>query len=140
VLLLEAGDDLGVFFLTSQVGVVVHEIIPSHRFVFGGLELQSGLHKRSSDNENSATEYDYVVVGSGAGGGPVAARLAMSSWSLLPDESSWSSGSRNNPISSVRIRWTGVAELEPMRPMAPSPWEFYTLEQARWGVALLTMP
>lgn len=30
--------------------------------------------------------------------------------------------------------------LEAMRPMAPSPWEFYTLEQALWGDALLTMP
>ena len=29
---------------------------------------------------------------------------------LLPDESSSSSDSRNNPISSARIRWTGAAE------------------------------
>ncbi|MBE7182699.1 MAG: GMC family oxidoreductase [Terriglobus roseus] len=32
---------------------------------------------------NSTAEYDYVIVGSGAGGGPLAARLALAGYSVL---------------------------------------------------------
>ena len=52
--------------------------------------------------EAQNTEYDYIVVGSGAGGGPLACRLAMAGFSTLLIESG-NDQSGPNPDSSLWI-------------------------------------
>ncbi|KAF4982527.1 hypothetical protein FZEAL_1866 [Fusarium zealandicum] len=54
-------------------------------------------HERSHDpfvgkRDTNATEYDYVVVGSGAGGGPVAANLAIAGYKVLLMDAGGDSG------------------------------------------------
>ncbi|KAF4990826.1 hypothetical protein FGRMN_8238 [Fusarium graminum] len=58
----------------------------------------SSEHQKPSHNpfigkrDTSATEYDYVVVGSGAGGGPVAANLAIAGYKVLLIDAGGDSG------------------------------------------------
>ena len=66
-------------------------VAKSHRRTFSDpsnrhQQAHSHVHRRqniTASATNVTSEYDYVVVGSGAGGGPVAARLALAGYSVL---------------------------------------------------------
>ncbi|KAJ9490161.1 hypothetical protein VN97_g3117 [Penicillium thymicola] len=75
------------------------------------------MHKRSSVNENFTTKYDYVIVGSGAGGGPVAARLAISGYKVLLLEAGDDQGNATQQI--VPALQLQSTEYEPMR------WDYF---------------
>jgi choline dehydrogenase-like flavoprotein len=72
-LLIEAGDDQGgleVELLPRLIGVVLDVKVPCQRFILRSCRGESG-------------GYEYIVVGSGAGGGPLAARLALAGHNTL---------------------------------------------------------
>jgi len=72
-------------------------------------------HKRASESGN--TVYDYVVVGSGPGGGPVAARLAIAGYKVLLIDAGDDQGNATKQIvPALQIQST---EYEPMR------WDYF---------------
>lgn len=60
-----------------------------------------------SDASSASTEYEYIVVGSGAGGGPLASRLALEGHSVLLIEAG--DDQSNNPNTTVPIFQTLVS-------------------------------
>ncbi|WZH45726.1 Choline dehydrogenase [Fusarium acuminatum] len=82
----------------------------------------SAKQKRShnpfvSESDASTTEYDYVVVGSGAGGGPVAANLAVAGYKVLLIDAGGDSG--DNWVEKVPALNLLSTEFEDTR------WNFY---------------
>ncbi|KKA25876.1 Aryl-alcohol oxidase [Rasamsonia emersonii CBS 393.64] len=73
----------------------------------------SHFHRRSNDT----TEYDYVIVGSGAGGGPLAARLALGGYKVLLIDAGDDEGNATQQI--VPALQLQATEYEPMR------WDFF---------------
>jgi choline dehydrogenase len=76
--------------------------------------------KRALDNSTSITaleDYEYVVVGSGAGGAPLAARLAMAGYKVLLVEAG--DDQTNTTEYNVPALHSVAAEYEPMR------WDFF---------------
>ncbi|KAJ5675771.1 CAZyme family AA3 [Penicillium macrosclerotiorum] len=76
--------------------------------------------KRSSDDASSGastTEYDYVVVGSGPGGGPLAARLAIAGYKvLLLDAGDDQGNATHQQVPALQLQST---EFEPMK------WDYF---------------
>lgn len=80
-------------------------------------------HARRADNET--TEYDYVVVGSGAGGGPLASRLAIAGHKVLLVEA----GDDQGDSYEYRVpAWQLNAQTVPS--MA---WDFYVQHYEDWA-------
>jgi choline dehydrogenase len=76
--------------------------------------------KRALDNSTSITaleDYEYVVVGSGAGGAPLAARLAIAGYKVLLVEAG--DDQTNTTQYNVPALHSVAAEYEPMR------WDFF---------------
>jgi choline dehydrogenase-like flavoprotein len=65
----------------------------------------------------TSSEYDYVVVGSGAGGGPLAARLAIAGYKVLLLDAGDDQGNATQQI--VPALQLQSTEYEPMR------WDYY---------------
>ncbi|OQE43387.1 hypothetical protein PENCOP_c003G05868 [Penicillium coprophilum] len=97
-----------VIALLSTLSVALASERPDHRY--------HDTHRRSSDNENSI-KYDYVVIGSGAGGGPVAARLAIAGYKVLLLEAGDDQGNATKQI--VPALQLQSTEYEPMR------WDYF---------------
>lgn len=72
-------------------------------------------HKRASEARTS--EYDYVVVGSGPGGGPLAARLAIAGYKVLLLDAGDDQGNATRQI--VPALQLQSTEYEPMR------WDYF---------------
>ncbi|KAJ5345721.1 CAZyme family AA3 [Penicillium brevicompactum] len=79
-----------------------------------------GAHKRASPKGNStasAPNYDYVVVGSGPGGGPLAARLAIAGYKVLILDAGDDQGNATRQmVPALQLQST---EYEPMR------WDYF---------------
>jgi choline dehydrogenase len=76
--------------------------------------------KRATDNVTTATtleDYEYVIVGSGAGGAPLAARLAMAGYKVLILEAG--DDQTNTTEYNVPALHSVAAEYEPMR------WDYF---------------
>ncbi|KAF7125863.1 hypothetical protein CNMCM5793_002156 [Aspergillus hiratsukae] len=72
-------------------------------------------HRRQATN--GTTEYDYIVVGSGAGGGPLAARLAIGGYKvLLLDAGDDQGDALRQQVPALQLQST---EYEPMR------WDYF---------------
>ncbi|KAJ5779133.1 hypothetical protein N7457_006853 [Penicillium paradoxum] len=77
-------------------------------------------HKRSPDNKTTTANnpnYDYVVVGSGPGGGPLAARLAIAGYKVLLLDAGDDQGNATQQI--VPALQLQSTEYEPMR------WDYF---------------
>ncbi|KAF9885755.1 hypothetical protein FE257_012337, partial [Aspergillus nanangensis] len=93
---------------------------------FGLLALLSSViasdhhhgHQRFHERQNfETTEYDYVIVGSGPGGGPLAARLAIAGFRVLVLEAGDDQGnSTTQQVPALQLQST---EYEPMR------WDYF---------------
>lgn len=80
---------------------------PDHRY--------HDAHRRASEASNP--EYDYVVVGSGPGGGPLAARLAIAGYKvLLLDAGDDQGNATRQMVPALQLQST---EYEPMR------WDYF---------------
>ncbi|KAJ5548957.1 hypothetical protein N7513_006191 [Penicillium frequentans] len=103
---------LGVLSALSLV--FASDYIPSHR--------SHDAHKRALNGTNTTTttnttEYDYVVVGSGPGGGPLAARLALAGYKvLLLDAGDDQGNATRQMVPALQLQST---EYEPMR------WDYF---------------
>ncbi|CAG8091108.1 unnamed protein product [Penicillium salamii] len=77
-------------------------------------------HKRAPGKENNATatpDYDYVVVGTGPGGGPLAARLAIAGYKVLILDAGDDQGNATRQmVPALQLQST---EYEPMR------WDYF---------------
>ncbi|CAG8221580.1 unnamed protein product [Penicillium salamii] len=77
-------------------------------------------HKRAPGNEKNATatpDYDYVVVGTGPGGGPLAARLAIAGYKVLILDAGDDQGNATRQmVPALQLQST---EYEPMR------WDYF---------------
>tara|TARA_R110002060_G_scaffold7523_3_gene11350 strand:- start:104 stop:406 length:303 start_codon:yes stop_codon:yes gene_type:complete len=78
-----------------------------------GITLTSALPAGEPRQASDAAEYEYIVVGSGAGGGPLASRLAMEGHSVLLIEAG--DDQSNNPNTTVPIFQTLVSGDEQLR-------------------------
>ncbi|KAJ5312062.1 hypothetical protein PENANT_c022G06703 [Penicillium antarcticum] len=74
-------------------------------------------YKRSSGDASTSSEYDYVVVGSGPGGGPLAARLAIAGYKVLLLDAGDDQGNATRQI--VPALQLQSTEYEPMR------WDYF---------------
>ncbi|KAL1969852.1 hypothetical protein VTN77DRAFT_7361 [Rasamsonia byssochlamydoides] len=99
-------------WLSSVSAVVASHHHEAHR------NLHHDFHRRSLNaTTNTTTEYDYVIVGSGAGGGPLAARLAMGGYKvLLIDAGDDQGNATQQQVPALQLQAT---EYEPMR------WDFF---------------
>ena len=69
----------------------------------------AGVLAQSANEANSTSQYEYIVVGSGAGGGPLACRLAMAGHSTLLIEAG---NDQNGNINiSVRVASAGSTKF-----------------------------
>lgn len=75
-------------------------------------------------NVTELEEYEYVIVGSGAGGGPLAARLAIAGAKVLLIEAGDDQGEA--PEQSVPAFYANAAEFAPMK------WDFYVRHYEDW--------
>ncbi|KAJ5138873.1 CAZyme family AA3 [Penicillium bovifimosum] len=74
-------------------------------------------YKRSNQTTTASPDYDYVVVGSGPGGGPLAARLAIAGFKvLLIDAGDDQGNATQQMVPALQLQST---EYEPMR------WDYY---------------
>lgn len=78
----------------------------------------------TNETEQSAVEFDYIVVGSGAGGGPLAARLALAGCRVLVIEAG--SDFSNQPATASPREVTEVPALHPVATEHPDlSWQFF---------------
>ncbi|KAF9475378.1 alcohol dehydrogenase [Pholiota conissans] len=97
--------------------------IPAH-----GAYLKRDLPDYTADNTAAASsQYDYIVVGSGPGGGPLAARLAQSGFSVLLIDAGKDHG--DDPIVQVPVFQGAASEY------APISWQFFVNHYADQTVA-----
>ncbi|KAJ5747012.1 uncharacterized protein N7511_008708 [Penicillium nucicola] len=103
-----------VAWLLSTVSVV---LASSH----GSTSRHRDSYRRSSTeqagNSTTSSEYDYVVVGSGPGGGPLAARLAIAGFKVLLLDAGDDQGNATRQI--VPALQLQSTEYEPMR------WDYF---------------
>jgi choline dehydrogenase len=74
-------------------------------------------HHHEAHKRSTGGEYDYVVVGSGPGGGPLAARLAIAGYSVLLLDAGDDQG--NATIQQVPALQLQSTEYEPMK------WDYF---------------
>ncbi|KAF9472901.1 alcohol dehydrogenase [Pholiota conissans] len=88
-------------------------------FCFGAHRCNSqGNGKPSlSSIQNTSNTYDYIIIGSGPGGGPLAARLAQANFSVLLIDAGDDHG--NDTILQIPILGAQASEC------APTQWEFF---------------
>ncbi|EED17822.1 choline dehydrogenase, putative [Talaromyces stipitatus ATCC 10500] len=88
----------------------------SYLSLFGAVVTASHLNFHHS-HKRSAVEYDYVIVGSGAGGGPLAARLAIAGYKvLLLDAGTDEGNATQQMVPALQLQST---EYEPQR------WDYF---------------
>ncbi|KAK7052487.1 choline dehydrogenase [Favolaschia claudopus] len=77
-------------------------LILAARFAFASVDTEGASKLPDCSTVNRASSaYDYIVVGSGAGGGPVAARLAENGFSVLVVETGVDQGNNINTTSAA---------------------------------------
>lgn len=94
-----------------------HIKISSYKCDSGHGAQHGGLHTAQTASSSAQVEYDYVVVGSGPGGAPLAARLAIAGHKvLLIDAGDDQGNATKQMVPALQLQAT---EYEPMR------WDYF---------------